>query len=173
MIITTEYERQRFEHLVLERPRPLPEIGPKPQGMSKAEWRVMKADLRARGAELLPGIEERVQLQEIHGGKKGTVETIAQLEERQRRPGSIARLYASRAIDIEQLAAAAARAFAIADTTMTNATIAQAYVGGSYTGTQNMYGRLYGWVISNVTLDPTTTLFRVERQLADAAGLIL
>jgi len=106
MIITTEYERQRFEHLVLERQRPLPEIGPKPQGMSKAEWRVMKADLRARGAELLPGIEERVQLQEIHGGKKGTVETIAQLEERQRRPGSIARLYASRAIDIEQLAAA-------------------------------------------------------------------
>jgi len=106
MIITTEYERQRFEHLVLERSRPLPGIGPKPQGMSKAEWRVMKADLRARGAELLPGIEERVQLQEIYGGKKGTVETLAQLEERQRRPGSIARLYASGAIDVEQLAAA-------------------------------------------------------------------
>lgn len=56
---------------------------------------------------------------------------------------------------------------------MTNATIAQAYIGGSYTGTQNMYGRLYGWVISNVTLDLSTTLFRVERQLADPAGLLL
>ncbi len=61
----------------------------------------------------------------------------------------------------------------VTETTMTNATIAQAYIGGSYTGAQNMYGRLYGWVISNVTLDPSTTLFRVERQLADAAGLLL
>ncbi len=61
----------------------------------------------------------------------------------------------------------------VSDTTMTNATIAQAYIGGSYTGTQNMYGRLYGWVISNVTLDPATTLFRVERQLTEAAAFPL
>lgn len=101
-----QHEQQRFDHLVLGLPRPLPEIGRKPQGMSKAEWKVSKAVLRAHGAQLLPGIEERVQLAEAHGGRQGTPETIAQLEERQRRPGAIARLYASSAIDADQLAAA-------------------------------------------------------------------
>ncbi len=61
----------------------------------------------------------------------------------------------------------------VADTTMTYSATAQAYVGGSYTGDQNMYGRLYGWVISNVTLDPGTALFRVERQLTEAAAFQL
>jgi hypothetical protein len=63
--------------------------------------------LRARGAELLPGIEERVQLQEAYASRNGgTAETVAHLEHRQRRPGAIARLYASGAIDADQLAAA-------------------------------------------------------------------
>ncbi len=61
----------------------------------------------------------------------------------------------------------------LADTTLTYAAITQAHVGGSYTGNGNMYGRLYGWVISDVTLDPSSALFRVERQLADAAGFLL
>lgn len=106
MTITTEREQQRVEHLVLGRPRPAPELGPKPRGMSKAEWRVQKEQLRARGRTLLPGIEERVQLVEEHGGSRGTPETVAHLAARQRRPGAIARLYGTKAIDADQLAAA-------------------------------------------------------------------
>lgn len=104
--LARQREQQRVDHLVLGRARPAPVIGPKPKGLSKAEWRVEKERLRAAGRTLLPGIEERVQLVEAHGGAKGTPETIAQLEQRQRRPGAIARLYASRAIDADQLAAA-------------------------------------------------------------------
>ncbi len=99
-------EQQRFDHLVLGRPRPVPEVGPKPRGMSKSEWKGLKLTIRERGATLLPGIEERVALQEAHGGRQGTAETIAHLEARQRRPGAIARLYTSKAIDADQLAAA-------------------------------------------------------------------
>lgn len=105
-ITAAEREQQRFAHLVLGQPRPKPVIGPKPKGMPKAEWKVRKEALRAAGAELAPGIEERVALQEAHGGRQGTPETIAHLEARQRRPGAIARLYASGAIDADQLAAA-------------------------------------------------------------------
>lgn len=105
-IITSAHEEQRFNHLVLGRARPAPVIGPKPKGLTKSEWKGMKAAMRARGAELLPGIEERVQLAEAHGGKQGTPETIAHLEHRNRRSGAIARLYASGAIDADQLAAA-------------------------------------------------------------------
>lgn len=106
MTFVSEREQQRFNHLVLQRPRPEPVIGPKPRGMSKMEWRVLKEKLRERGRTLLPGIEERVQLLEAHGGAKGTPETIAHLEAKQRRSGAIARLYASKAIDADQLAAA-------------------------------------------------------------------
>lgn len=105
-IITSAREQQRFDHLVLGRARPVPVVGPKPKGLSKSEWKGMKAGMRARGAELLPGIEERVQLVEAHGGSQGTPETIAHLAHRNRRPGAIARLYASGAIDADQLAAA-------------------------------------------------------------------
>lgn len=105
-IITTKREQQRVQHLVLGRPRPDPQIGPKPKGMSKQEWRVVKADLRARGAELLPGIEEAVQLRERHGGGKATPETEAQFQRRHRPSGAIARLYASKSIDADQLNAA-------------------------------------------------------------------
>lgn len=99
-------EAQRFEHLVLGRARPTPAIGAKPKGLSKMEWRAEKARLRARGSELLPGVEERVQLVEQFGGHQGTAETIAQLAHRQRRSGAVARLYATRALDADQLAAA-------------------------------------------------------------------
>lgn len=105
-LVAAERERQRFDHLVLGKPRPALEVGAKPKGMSKAEWKVAKEALRARGRELVPGIEERVCLNEAHGGRKGTPETIAHLDERQRRSGAIARLYVSRAIDADQLAAA-------------------------------------------------------------------
>ncbi|MBI0475385.1 hypothetical protein D9601_08480 [Sphingomonas sp. MA1305] len=103
---TSEREAQRIQNLVLGRPRPAPTVGPKPKGLSKQEWRAEKARLCAQGRELLPGVEERVQLIEAYGGRQGTCETIAQLERRQHRSGAIARLYASRAIDADQLAAA-------------------------------------------------------------------
>lgn len=103
---SSEREAQRIEHLVLGRPRPVPVTGPKPKGMSKQEWRAEKARMRARGSELVPGIEERMRLIETFGGRQGTPETIAQLEHRQRRSGAIARLYATKAIDADQLAAA-------------------------------------------------------------------
>jgi len=106
MILSTDREAQRVEHLVLGRPRPTPTIGPKPKGMSKQEWRAAKSAIRSRGSELLPGIEERVQLAETFGGRQGTPETIASLEHRQRSPGAVARLYASKALDADQLAAA-------------------------------------------------------------------
>lgn len=106
MTITTQREQQRIDHLVLGRPRPAPVVGPKPKGLSKAEWRVLKEELRARGGELLPGVEEHVLLLEAYGGKQGTPETLAAFDKRHRRSGAIARLYASRAIDADQLAAA-------------------------------------------------------------------
>ncbi|WP_295560589.1 hypothetical protein [uncultured Sphingomonas sp.] len=106
MILSTDREAQRVEHLVLGRPRPTPAIGPKPKGMSKQEWRAAKSQIRARGTELLPGIEERVKLAEAFGGRQGTPETIASLEHRQRRSGTVARLYATKALDADQLAAA-------------------------------------------------------------------
>lgn len=94
-ISSAERERQRFEHLVLGRPRPR-------QTVTKAA----KKRKARKPVALAPGVEERVALYELHGGRQGTPETIAQLEHRQRRPGAIARLYASRAIDADQLAAA-------------------------------------------------------------------
>lgn len=105
-IITTKHEQQRFEHLVLGRARPAPQVGPKPVGVSKQEWRAQKVDLRARGSVLLPGIEERVQLQELYGHQQGTPETRAHHAAKHGRSGAIARLYASGTIDADQLAAA-------------------------------------------------------------------
>ncbi|KTT72632.1 hypothetical protein [Sphingomonas endophytica] len=105
-LATTEREKQRVDHLVLGRPRPAPVIGKKPEGMSKIEWKAAKAAMRARGAELADGIEQRVVLVEQFGGRNGTPETIAHLDARERRAGAIARLYMSGAIDADQLAAA-------------------------------------------------------------------
>jgi hypothetical protein len=87
-----ERERQRFDHLVLGRPRP-----------SAARTR----KLRKRPVALAPGIEERVLLRERWSHKaEGTAETHEHVAAAQRRPGSLARLHASGAIDDDQLAAA-------------------------------------------------------------------
>ena len=100
-------EKQRIDHLVLGLCRPEPEtLPPKPKGMPKAEWKIRKASLRAGGAILAPGIEERVALRERWSHKQGTPETLEHVDQTRRRPGSLARLYESGAIDKDQLAAA-------------------------------------------------------------------
>ncbi len=105
-LATTAREQQRFDHLVLGLPRPKPDVGKKPKGMSKIEWRAEKARLIAAGRTLADGVEQRVSLIERFGGKQGTAETIAHLDARNRRAGAIARLYQTGAIDADQLAAA-------------------------------------------------------------------
>lgn len=105
-LATTEREQQRVDHLVLGLPRPAPDVGKKPRGLSKIEWRAEKARLIAAGRTLADGVEHHVVMVEQFGGKQGTPETIAHLDARNRRPGAIARLYQSRAINAEQLAAA-------------------------------------------------------------------
>ncbi|KKI18243.1 hypothetical protein XM50_14340 [Sphingomonas sp. Ag1] len=56
---------------------------------------------------LEPGIEERVQLRERWSHKaQGTPETHEHADRARRRPGSLARLYSTGAIDADQLAAA-------------------------------------------------------------------
>lgn len=93
MTITTDRERQRFEHLVLGKPRP-----------RAARTRKTK---RAAEIALAPGIEERVQMRERWSHKaQGTPETHEHADQAQRRPGSLARLVATGTIDIDQLAAA-------------------------------------------------------------------
>ena len=103
---SADRERQRFEHLVLGRKRPEAELPRKPKGMPKAEWKVRRAALREAGATLPPGIEERVALRERWSHKQGTAETHEHVDQARRRPGSLARLYDSGAIDKDQLAAA-------------------------------------------------------------------
>ncbi|KQN77865.1 hypothetical protein [Sphingomonas sp. Leaf62] len=94
-ISTTERERQRFEHLVLGRPRPKP-------GRNKARKGKVPPVVR-----LAPGIEEIVQLREDYSHKaQGTPETHHHHAVASRRVGSLARLVASGAIDAHQLAAA-------------------------------------------------------------------
>lgn len=99
-------ERQRFEHLVLGRPRPTGEGLKKPKGMPKSEWKIRKDELRREATALMPGIEDQVQLHEQWGGAVATPQTLAAADRRRRRAGSMARLYESKAIDAEQLAAA-------------------------------------------------------------------
>ena len=87
-----ERERQRFEHLVLGKPRP-------------STGRTRK--VRKRAVLLVPGVEARVQIRERWSHKaEGTAETHEHVAMAQRRPGSLARLHASGAIDDDQLAAA-------------------------------------------------------------------
>ena len=95
MTITTDRERQRFEHLVLGRHRP------------KAT-RTRKTRRSASAIVMLePGIEERVQLRERWSHKaQGTPETHEHADRARQRPGSLARLYATGTIDADQLAAA-------------------------------------------------------------------
>ncbi|MBD8548022.1 hypothetical protein IFT82_14905 [Sphingomonas sp. CFBP 8760] len=100
-----ERERQRFDHLVIGRPRPAPDLPKRPEGLSKMEWKVEKQRLREQGRELLPGIEEWVQLREDWSHKQGTPETHAHAA-RPGRPGAMARLLASGTIDGDQSDAA-------------------------------------------------------------------
>ena len=95
MTITTDRERQRFEHLVLGRNRP------------KAT-RTRKTRRSTPAIVVLePGVEERVQLRERWSHKaQGTPETHEHADRARQRPGSLARLYATGAIDADQLAAA-------------------------------------------------------------------
>lgn len=93
MATSSEYEQQRVAHLVLGRPRP--------KVVAK------KARKAKRGhVELAPGVEARVALRERWSHKQGTPEThehAAGIRE-----GSLARLYRSKAIGVDQLAAAEA-----------------------------------------------------------------
>ena len=93
--ISAERERQRFEYLVLGRHRP------KPAGGKSSKRRKPQ-----RPITLAPGIEERVALRERWSHKQGTPETLEHVDQARRRPGSLARLYDSGAIDKDQLAAA-------------------------------------------------------------------
>lgn len=87
-------EAQRFDHLVLGRPRPpAKKIG---KGRSK----------RLVPVVLAPGIEEAMQLRERWGHRRGTPETHEHVSKVHQ--GALARLYQSGAIDSEQLASAAA-----------------------------------------------------------------
>lgn len=97
-------EVQRFEHLVLGRPRPeaTPSNLVKPKGMPNREWKVERKRLIAAGAELAPGIEQAVQLRERWSHRAGTPETHEHASRTQQ--GALARLHLSGAISADQLA---------------------------------------------------------------------
>lgn len=102
-----ERERQRVEHLALGHARPAPELPKKPTGMGKAEWKRKRAVLLAAGSTLAEGVEEWVALREAWSHKaKGTPETHQAAHEASKRPGALARLYATNAIDRDQVDAA-------------------------------------------------------------------
>lgn len=90
-----ERERQRFEYLVLGRSRPRP-IGGKASKRRKPP----------RPVKLAAGVDEYVELREAWSHKQGTPETHEHHRQAQLRPGALARLHASGAIDKDQLAAA-------------------------------------------------------------------
>lgn len=95
VVIYDEYERQRFEHLVLGRPRPKP-------GRNRARKGKVAPIVR-----LAPGIEEAVRLREDFSHKaQGTAQTHAHAAAAARREGSLSRLVMTGAIDAHQLAAA-------------------------------------------------------------------
>lgn len=94
-VSTDVYEQQRFAHLVLGAPRPKP-------GRNKA--RKGKAPPIVR---LAPGIEEQVAQRERWSHKAfGTPQTHDFAAAERRREGSLARLVATGALDVHQLAAA-------------------------------------------------------------------
>ncbi|MEP9401875.1 hypothetical protein [Sphingomonas sp. VNH70] len=95
LVVYDEYERQRVEHLVLGRPRPKP-----------SRNRVRKGKV-APIVRLAPGVEEAVQLREEWSHKAdGTPATHAHAAAMRRREGCLARLVATGALDVHQLAAA-------------------------------------------------------------------
>jgi hypothetical protein len=99
-------ERQRFDHLVLGRPRPLPEAPAAPARKRKGKIKSVPRPVLPP-IVLAPGVEEHVALRERWSHKaQGTPETHEHVDQAKRRPGSLARLYTSGAIDKDQLAAA-------------------------------------------------------------------
>lgn len=92
-------ERERIEHLVLERPRP----PARSVGRGKSKRRIAH--------ELTPDVERVVAMREAFGGRQATPETLAQVATT--RQGGIERLYQAGAIDAvhkasaEQIAATA------------------------------------------------------------------
>jgi len=72
-------EQQRFEHLVLGKPRPKLRADSlvRPEGMSRQEWKIRRRELLAQGVVLEPGIEEVVQRREQAFNSRATPETLA------------------------------------------------------------------------------------------------
>ncbi len=90
-----ERERQRFAHLVVGSPRPKP-------GRNRARKGKVVPVVR-----LADGIEEAVQLRERWSQKaNGTAQTHEHAAAEARREGALARLVATGALDLHQLAAA-------------------------------------------------------------------
>lgn len=91
-------ERQRFHHLVLEKPRPKSAAAKSDRAARR------RKSMRANPVELEAGIEEIVQMREKWSHKThGTPQTHEHAERYQE--GSLKRLYLSGAINAEQLAA--------------------------------------------------------------------
>lgn len=67
-------ERQRFDHLVMGKPRPAPVLV-RPEGLTRREWKAMRQQLLERGMILEPGIEEAVRRREMFDYGRGTPET--------------------------------------------------------------------------------------------------
>ena len=107
-ITSAERERQRVEHLVLERPRPPAPAPKKPRGMSRMDWAAAKGAAAARAAEaaqLAPDVEVQVQLRERWSGA-GTPQTHYHADRAKRRAGCLARLFATGTVNAQQLQAA-------------------------------------------------------------------
>lgn len=115
-IETTVYEQQRVTHLVLGQARPAPPVLKKPKGMMKGAWKTERRRLLDAGAQLEPGIEEQVALREEWRGIEGTPQTLRHVQAQNSRPGALARLVSTGALDTHQLAAAEEIALAYART---------------------------------------------------------
>lgn len=122
--VMSEHERQRIQHLVLGKPRP----------KVKASPRRSKRKPMAPPPLLAPGIEERVALREEWRGIEGTPETLQHAAIERSRPGALARLVATGAIDAHQLAAAEEIALAytrtVADVAVRTASWSRGLSGG-------------------------------------------
>lgn len=93
-LVFARAERERIQHLVLERDRPAPRsVG---RGRSKRKVPIV----------LSAGVERQVALRERWSHKAGTPQTLEHASRKQQ--GALARLHLSGAIDADQLAAAAA-----------------------------------------------------------------
>jgi hypothetical protein len=141
-----ERERQRVAHLVLGEPRPAAVLPKRPPGLSKLEWKVTKERLRKEGAQLAPGIEERVALREAWRGIAGTPETKEHAVCAARREGALARLVQTGAIDAHQKAAAddiaGAYALIIADVAVRTAKYERSTGGGPNAAAAAPIGRV-------------------------------